>query len=107
MVVASLRIWAYPERISEYNGTGKRLVCQAGSQELFCPALCKRMFRQQLCDTSDTHDCQDKMLHIYGYIVGDCKSLQKKISAELRGLACVRAAWMAAMAVMKHTSDGR
>ena len=65
------------------------------------------MFRQQSCYTPDTRDYQDKMLHIYCYIVGDCKSLQKKISAELRGLACMRAAWMAAMAVMKHTSDGR
>jgi hypothetical protein len=42
------------------------------------------------------------------YVAGDCKSLQKKISAELRGLAFMHGvAWMAAMAVMRHTSDGR
>lgn len=41
-------------------------------------------------------------------VAGDSKSFQKKISAELRGLACMhRVAWMAAMGVMRHTSDGR
>jgi hypothetical protein len=59
---------------------------------------------------------QSCIVHTYGYqyqplsayVAGDCKSLQKKISAELRGLAFMHGvAWMAAMAVMRHTSDGR
>ena len=54
-----------------------------------------------------TYGYQNQLLHRTSCVAGDSKSLPKKTSAELWGLACMNGvAWMAVTGVMKHMSGG-
>ena len=102
MVMAVLRLWAYPWRITGY---ARRRYPLGESTPTAKDSSVVSAYDDFLCDI---HIAIKAICRIrLTCVAGDSKSLQKKISAELRGLACRHVAWMAAMGVMRHTSDGR